>query len=147
MKDRAENEAKPDLQVTQMAGEFLTAGKLFKRGYQVAVTLGNAKAIDLFAENPRTGKTHTVQVKTQRDKNNFPLHKERIRADCIYVFVRLNAVRDQEEFFIVQGREILDDINRFYGASYRDPENPSKRPGINYGPLDPYKDNWQVFDE
>jgi len=147
MKDRAKNEAKPDLQVTQMAGEFLTAGELFKRGFQVAVTLGNAKAIDLFAENPRTGKTHTVQVKTQRDKNNFPLHKGNIRADCIYVFVRLNAIGKKEEFFIVQGREILHNIDRFYGASYRNPDKISKRPGINYGPLDSYKDNWQVFDE
>jgi hypothetical protein len=28
-----------DYQTTGMAGEFLTAGKLFKRGYQVSITL------------------------------------------------------------------------------------------------------------
>lgn len=37
-----------DHQVVGAAGEFLAAGKLFKRGYQVSVTYGNAKAIDLF---------------------------------------------------------------------------------------------------
>jgi hypothetical protein len=37
-----------DSQLSSMAGEFLTAGKLFKKGYQVSLTLGNAKAVDLF---------------------------------------------------------------------------------------------------
>ena len=41
-----------DFQITAMAGEFLTAGKLFKRGYQVSVTFGNAKAIDILILNP-----------------------------------------------------------------------------------------------
>ena len=43
-----------ETQITSMAGEFLTVGKLFKRGYQVSVTLGNAKAIDIFTFNPKT---------------------------------------------------------------------------------------------
>ncbi len=38
---------RPDQQLTGMAGEFLTVGKLFKRGYQVSVTFGNAKGIDV----------------------------------------------------------------------------------------------------
>ena len=46
----------------------------------------------------------------------------------------------------VPGKEIVQDINRFFGASYKDPDNPSNVPAINYGPLAPYKDNWYVFD-
>jgi hypothetical protein len=42
----------------------------------------------------------------------------------------------------VPGHEILSDVNKFFGSSYRDPENPSNMPAINYGPLAPYKDNW-----
>jgi hypothetical protein len=52
-----------------------------------------------------------------------------------------------EDFFIVPGREILGDIDKFFGASYRDPANPSNMPAINYGPLAPYRANWKVFDE
>ncbi len=60
-----------DSQISGMAGEFLVAGKLFKRGFQVSVTMGNAKAIDLFVYNPKTTRTFNVQVKTLRYKNCF----------------------------------------------------------------------------
>ncbi len=136
-----------DHQITGMAGEFLTAGKLFKRKYQVSVTFGNAKAIDLFVLNPETDRTFSVQVKTQRRKNNFPMRKEDIHPDCLYIFVRLNSFEDEEEFFIVPGRELLNDIDKFYGSSYLDPDKPSSMPAINYGPLTPYKDKWGIFDE
>jgi hypothetical protein len=129
-----------------MAGEFLTAGKLFKRGYQVAVTMGNAKAIDLFAHNPDTDKSFTVQVKALRKKNCFPLRKEDIKPDHVYVFIILNAGSPTEDYFILWGKTILKDVNRFFGTSYTR-EKPSSFPGINYGPLKEFKDNWALFDE
>ena len=48
-----------DQQLTGMAGEFLTVGKLFKRGYQASVTFGNAKAIDVLVYNPENDKSYT----------------------------------------------------------------------------------------
>jgi len=46
----------------------LSPAELYQRGYSVAMTLGNAKANDLFAEQrPRTV---NVQVKTIRDNND-----------------------------------------------------------------------------
>jgi hypothetical protein len=136
-----------DQQLTGMAGEFLTVGKLFKRGYQASVTLGNAKAIDVLVHNPETGKSFNVQVKTLRKKNCFPMRRESLAPERIYVFIVLNDFDKAEEFYVVPGREILKDLDRFFGASYRDPENPSSMPAINYGPLAPFRDNWQVFDE
>ena len=138
---------KKDRQITGMAGEFLTAGKLFKREYQVSVTYGNAKAIDLFVFNPATGKTFNVQVKTQRRKNCFPMKKENVNEDHVYIFVRLNDVHEKEEFFIVPGKVILENSDRFFGSSYSNPKKPSSRPAVNYGPLSSYKDNWEVFDQ
>jgi len=38
-----------DKNCSHLAGEYFAA-ELYRRGYSVAVTLGNAKAIDLFAE-------------------------------------------------------------------------------------------------
>jgi len=49
-----------DGQLSGMAGEFLTVGKLFKKGYQASVTLGNAKAVDVFVYNPETNKSFIV---------------------------------------------------------------------------------------
>jgi len=135
-----------DGQLSGMAGEFLTVGKLFKRGYQASVTLGNAKAVDVFVYNTETDKSFNVQVKTLRQKNCFPVRKESIKPNHIYVFIILNGWDKHEDFFIVPGHEILHDIDRFFGASYRNPDNPSNMPAINYGPLAPYKDNWKVFE-
>jgi predicted AAA+ superfamily ATPase len=135
-----------DHQVVGAAGEFLTAGKLFKRGYQVSVTYGNAKAIDLFVHNPHTGRTFQVQVKAQQRKNCFPLRREAIDRNAIFVFVRLNGPDDAEEFFVVPGDTILADIPGYFGSSYRDPKHPSSFPGVNYGSLEPHRNGWSVFD-
>jgi hypothetical protein len=137
--------ARDNGQLSGMAGEFLTAGKLFKRRYQVSVTMGNAKSIDLFVHNPETDKTFNVQVKTVRAKNCFPCRRETIKANLIYVFVILHGPAEQEEFFILPGKTILADISKFFGSSYRR-EKPSSMPGINYGPLKDFKDNWSIFD-
>lgn len=136
-----------DGQLSGMAGEFLTVGKLFKRGYQASVTFGNAKAVDIFVYNPEINKSFNVQVKTLRKKNCFPMRKEAINPTHIYVFIILNNFDEPEDFFIVPGQDILNNVNNFYGASYRDPDKPSNMPAINYGPLAPYKDNWLVFDK
>jgi len=42
--------ATADRNSTHLAGEYFVAAELYRRGYSVALTLGNAKAIDLFAE-------------------------------------------------------------------------------------------------
>jgi hypothetical protein len=137
--------SKQDAQLTGMAGEFLTVGKLFKRGLQASVTFGNAKAVDVLAYNPRNDKNYNVQVKSLRKKNCFFLKKESIHPDHIYMFIVLNDFDMAEEFFIVKGKTILDDINHFFGSSYRN--KVSSMPAVNYGPLQEYKDNWKVFEE
>jgi hypothetical protein len=135
-----------DQQLTGMAGEFLTVGKLFKRGYQASVTFGNAKAIDVLVYNPKNDKSYIVQVKTLRHKNCFLLKKDNLKPDHIYVFIFLNDFEQSEEFFIISGQEIMQDIDKFFGSSYRNPNKPSNMPAINYGPLAPFKDNWQIFE-
>ena len=135
-----------DKQITGMAGEFLTAGKLFKLGLQAAVTLGNAKSIDILAFNPKKEKNYNVQVKTNRAKNCFLIDKENIRKDDIYVFVLLNENDKQEDFFIIKGESLLNNIDHFWGSSYK-PGKQTKMPAINYGPLAKYKDNWKLFSE
>ncbi|HNQ67822.1 MAG TPA: hypothetical protein PKN32_05555 [Bacteroidales bacterium] len=135
-----------DQQLTGMAGEFLTVGKLFKLGLQASVTFGNAKAIDVFAFNPMNNKTFAIQVKTLRKKNCFLLKRENINPEHIFVFIFLNNFETSETFYIVKGETILKNILTFYGSSYKDPDNPSKMPAINYGSLKDYENNWGVFE-
>ena len=55
---------RPESNTSHLAGEYFVAAELYKRGYSVAMTLGNAKAIDLFAE--KRLRTVNVQVKAIR---------------------------------------------------------------------------------
>ena len=127
-----------DNQLTGMAGEFLTLGKLFKKGLQASITFGNAKAIDLFAENSK-GKTYKVQVKTSKEsKENFWMQENKIEPDYICVFVVLNDFENNEDYYIVKGSKILNDVDKFF--------IPSKT-AIKYSSLTDYKDKWNVFDE
>lgn len=141
------NKNRIDPQLTGMAGEFLTVGKLFKRGYQASVTFGNAKAVDVFVYNSTNETTYNVQVKTLRKKNCFPMKKENIHNDHIYVFVLLGDFEKEEEFFIISGKELKSDINHFFGASYRKEDAPSSMPAINYKPLEKYRNNWELFEK
>ena len=85
-----------DQQLTSMAGEFLTVGKLFKRGYQASVTFGNAKTIDVMVYNPKINKSFSVQVKALRRKNCFLIKKENIIPDHIYIFIFLHDFNQTE---------------------------------------------------
>ncbi|MBO5531540.1 MAG: hypothetical protein J5977_03670 [Fibrobacter sp.] len=135
-----------DKQISGMAGEFLTAGKLFKLGLQAAVTLGNAKSVDILAYNPQNKKNYNVQVKTNREKNCFLIGKENVSSEQIYVFVLLNSPNQNEDFFIVKGQTLLDNIHHFWGASYKEGKK-TNMPAINYGPLKEFKNNWNIFFE
>lgn len=145
MTDKHER-TRADGQLSGMAGEFLVAGKLFKRRMQVSVTMGNAKSIDLFVHNPRTNRTFNVQVKTLRSKNYFPMRRESVKSEHIYVFVLLNRDDQNEQFFIIPGEAILHDINRFFGTSYMR-EKPSTFPGVSCSPLKEFENNWELFEK
>ena len=72
---------------------MFVAAELAKRGYAIALTMGNAKAVDLFSE--KNGKSICIQVKAISHKRNsgWPLpavHK--IIDGVIYVCVVLNSV-------------------------------------------------------
>jgi len=137
--------ARRESQLSAMAGEFLVVGKLFKKGLQAAITFGNAKAIDILAYNPKNKKNYNVQVKALREMNCYPIRKESIEAEHVYIFVMLNSFDAQESFFILKGSDIQGNIDKFFGSSYKNAK-PSKVPAINGGSLKDYKNNWGVFD-
>ena len=131
-----------DGQKTGLAGEFFVAAELLKRGFQTSVTFGNAKAIDLVAVHPVSGRVFTVQVKAVRSRNVFPIAHNRVQRDQIYVFAILNKPGEAVQYYIVPGSVLADDPNRF-GKWFRDP----KFPGINPSLLKDFAESWNVFDQ
>ena len=133
-----EEKKKVENQLTGIAGEFFVAAELAKRNFQVALTLGNAKGIDLFATNQVTLKTFEIEVKTLRKKPNcFTLKVERLKDDKIFVFVYLNEKDLSPDYYIVAGKEILSALQHYYGASLH-----TTRQTVNHGPLKIHKGRW-----
>jgi hypothetical protein len=132
--------SRADGQVTGLAGEFFVAAELLKRGLQTSVTFGNAKAIDLLAHNPSTGQNFTVQVKSLRNVNYFPIRPSSVRENHIYVFVLLNNPGQSVQYYIVPGDVLVRDQARF-GKEFQHPTFPGIHPKM----LHEYEDAWHHF--
>ncbi len=129
-------------QITGLSGEYFVAAELLKRNFQVAMTIGTAKAIDLIAIDDSIGKTFKVQVKTLRSQNCFTLHTSKIIPEAIYFFVFLNEIEVEPSYFIVKGEELLDRPKHFYGSSLG---REDKRETVNQGPLQEFKNRWSIM--
>jgi predicted AAA+ superfamily ATPase len=103
----------PDRNSSHLAGEYFVAAELYRRGYSVGMTIGNAKAIDLFAE--KDGRVIAVQVKAIRDKKSvgWPITRDRIRKDIIYVFVLLNKPGVKPDYFIATSAEAESKVKQY----------------------------------
>lgn len=132
-----------DGQITGLSGELFVAAELLKRGIQTSITFGNAKAIDLLAHNTNTGKNFTIQVKTIRKKNVFPIAHSKVKADHIYIFVILNQINEAVQYFIIPGETLKNDPDKFTHWFKNE-----KFPGINWKVLKDlgYENSWKFFD-
>ncbi len=102
------------------------------------MTLGNAKAIDLFVE--RGLRTANVQVKAIRLRKNvgWPILKVKVFAKVVYVFVCLNRGDTAPSYFIGTASEVRPRIKE-----YPQPSGPT-RGILNYGSVNTkqFKDRW-----
>ncbi len=116
-----------------LAGEFLVAGELARRGYPVSITMGNAKSVDIYA-----GTRIMVDAKAGRTKSNWPVKKHSIQPNVFYVFVYLGTEKEIKndkppEYFIVTGKEIISqELIQEWGS----------RSGITYKDLEKFKGKW-----
>lgn len=130
-------------QITGLSGEYFVAAELLKRNYQVAMTIGNAKTIDLFATDEITGKSYLIQVKTLRKKPNcFSLNTSKVKSNVIYFFVYLNSQEDNVEYYILKGKELLQRKKHYYGASLGRKDG---RETVNHGPIKEHKNCWSAL--
>ncbi|WP_139307682.1 hypothetical protein [Methylobacterium sp. 275MFSha3.1] len=94
---------------THIAGEMFVAAELAKRGYSVSLTMGNAKAVDLFAE--LDGRAICVQVKALAHKRNvgwpLPFDKAKVLPNVLYVCVVLNELHEPPTYYILPPEKVL----------------------------------------
>lgn len=127
-----------DKYTSHLAGEFLVAGELARRGYPIAITMGNAKSVDIYAGAGEC--IIKVDAKAGRGKGNWPIAKSSINEHVYYIFVYLqdkNRIRNNiaPEYFVVSGKEII---------SKNLVETWQTRQGIRYSTLNTnnYKEKW-----
>ena len=131
-----------DRNTSHLAGEFLVAGELARRGFPVSITFGNAKSVDIYADVPKKGIVK-VNAKAGRAKGNWPITQKSVEADLYYIFVFLQTKRNFDkppEYFIVKGEEIRKKMLI---------EKWESREGIRYKTLNHsnYKGRWDNLNE
>ncbi len=100
---------KTDSILTGVAGEYLVAGELSKRGYIASITLRNTRGIDILVSNRNATKSVGIQVKSTKYSNtrSWMLNEkaEKYFADNLfYVFVNLKEGNQRPDFFIVPSK-------------------------------------------
>lgn len=97
---------------THLAGEYFVAAELYRRGFSVGMTIGNAKAIDLFAN--KDNKTFSIQVKAIRNRKSsgWPMMKDKVLDDVLYIFVNLND-QEKPDYYIATGKEAREKVKQY----------------------------------
>jgi len=136
------NKKRRDGQKSGLAGEFFVAAELLKRDYQVSLTLGNAKAVDLFVQRTEDSQPTTVQVKTLRSPNCYLIRSSDVHRDHIYVFVLLHKPSEPVEYFVVAGSELCEKRFEVWGKDGGE----KAFAGITIGRIRQFKDKWTIFE-
>ncbi len=97
---------------THLAGEYFVAAELYRKGFSVGMTIGNAKAIDLFVN--KDNKIIPLQVKAIKDKKSvgWPIMKKSVRDKIFYIFVNLNG-DNLPEYYILKGSEARKKVKQY----------------------------------
>lgn len=99
---------------TGLSGEYYVAAELYRRGWSVGMTIGNAKSVDLFAE--KNEKRIAIQVKSifKRKNVGWPIMLNKVRSDCFYIFVNLNAdTMESPDYFICTSEEARSKVKQY----------------------------------
>jgi hypothetical protein len=98
---------------TQWAAQFAVASELCKRGYQVALTLGNHPAVDLMVQSPK-GAQFTIDVKGLYAPNFWVVREKKLQDRLFYVFAFVPAGAGNK-FYIATQKQ----VNTTLKAKYR----------------------------
>ena len=126
---------------TGMAGEFHVMELLFRLGHEPALTLGNAKSVDILTRSPQ-GNLYAVSVKAMRGGGKWGIGNQDYSKEKNLVFVLLHYKKFSDltelpESWVVPGAS-AEKIKRLWHKQfglYIYKEHAHE--------LDPYKDAWK----
>jgi hypothetical protein len=131
---------------TQWAAQFAVASELCKRGYQVALTLGNHPLIDLMVISPN-GVLFLVDVKGQYKPNFWPIRPKKTTDKLFYVLALVPDNAPNQFFILTQDQAnegIQSDLE--YARTVRAGKGltgePGEFPGIQRRFAESFKDAW-----
>ncbi|RFZ91221.1 hypothetical protein D0C36_20000 [Mucilaginibacter conchicola] len=128
---------------TGIAGEFYVAGELSRFGYNVTITFGNTKSVDLLIQKDNV--VFAIQVKAIQATKSicWNIDKTKVFPNHYYVLVNLHVDHPERkpEFFVLTGNEVI--------SLFKDtPKAGGKRAYLDYKHLlglSVYKDRWEIF--
>lgn len=138
---------------TQLAGEYLTAGELFRQGIFASVTFGMAKSFDIFARG-HGERLAVIEVKASRNpyftaqrKNAYPNdHRWQFNIDSLirnlndskeastnkfYVLVALSGGEpdcDKPDYYVFPAQVIYNVFREKLSEFYKNPKHEGKQP-------------------
>jgi hypothetical protein len=113
MADGKSGKTDSDRNCTHLAGEYFVAAELYRRGYSIAITIGNAKAIDLYAEKDTRAVNIQVKAIKNRKSGGWPMMKGKVIDNVIYVFVCLNDPPYPPAYFVCTSREARSKVKQY----------------------------------
>lgn len=128
---------KVDRNCSHLSGEYFAAAELSRRGFNVAMTVGNAKKVDIIAECNQ--KTLPIQVKAIAHKRNvgWPINlNHKYQNDLIFIFVVLGDVEMMPEYYLLTGGQV-----QKLRKNYR------TRSILNRCDVQAFRDNWGLIDQ
>ena len=99
---------------TGLSGEYFVAAELYRRNWSVGITMGNTKAIDMFAE--KNDKTISIQVKTIQSKksSSWMISRDNLKRNCFYVLVNLNIdTMQMPDCYIFTPEEVISMVKQY----------------------------------
>lgn len=109
----------PSKNGTGLSGEYFVAAELYRRGFSVGMTIGNAKSIDILAE--KDGKVVQIQVKAifRKASVGWNMNEDRLLDHIMYVLVNLNEW-GPPDFYILTAKEIRTHHKQYDGRGILD---------------------------
>ena len=131
---------------TEWAAVFLTSAELVRRGYVVALTMGNRTPIaDLMVGRPESGKQFWVDVKGMFGRSGgwFMHPKELLLGfELFYILVSVGNERSSDKFFIMSQQE-ANGILYDYRAAH--PNWNFSGEGFSWKLVAQFEDRWQIL--
>lgn len=97
-----------------IAGEYLVAAELTRRGYIASITLRNTAGVDILCSNAIASKTVAIQVKTNQGRQKRWVLNQKVEnlssPNHFYVFLNLEGKAGHPEFHIVPSKILSETI-------------------------------------